>query len=86
MEQTVVYADGGCSPNPGPDGWGVVIATSEGILDLCGGVSDSTNNRMVRLGIRSRLDAARVPTRSTMLATRPETFGMIALWPVTALP
>lgn len=46
MVPIVVYADGGCSPNPGPGGWGVVISTSEGILDLCGGESDSTNNRM----------------------------------------
>ena len=42
----IVYADGGCSPNPGPGGWGVVISMAEGHLDLCGGEPDSTNNRM----------------------------------------
>ena len=44
--RTIVYADGGCSPNPGPGGWGVVIAAPEGPRDFCGGEPDTTNNRM----------------------------------------
>ncbi|TXN02585.1 ribonuclease HI [Methylobacterium sp. WL64] len=46
MTRIVVYADGGCSPNPGPGGWGVVISGPDGPLDLCGGEISSTNNRM----------------------------------------
>jgi ribonuclease HI len=42
----VVYADGGCSPNPGAGGWGVVISGPDGPVDLCGGEPNSTNNRM----------------------------------------
>ncbi|SDA32560.1 ribonuclease HI [Methylobacterium sp. UNC378MF] len=42
----VVYADGGCSPNPGPGGWGVVISGPDGPVDLCGGEANTTNNRM----------------------------------------
>ena len=44
--RTIVYADGGCSPNPGPGGWGVVIVGPDGNRELCGGEPDSTNNRM----------------------------------------
>ncbi|MDR7037483.1 ribonuclease HI [Methylobacterium sp. BE186] len=44
--RTVVYADGGCDPNPGPGGWGVVIAAPEGAVELCGGEPGTTNNRM----------------------------------------
>jgi ribonuclease HI len=44
--RTIVYADGGCDPNPGPGGWGVVILAPEGPVDLCGGEAPSTNNRM----------------------------------------
>ena len=44
--RTVVYADGGCDPNPGPGGWGVVIAGPDGPIDLCGGEPGTTNNRM----------------------------------------
>ncbi len=44
---TIVFADGACSGNPGPGGWGVVIATPDGkIRELGGGAKDTTNNRM----------------------------------------
>lgn len=43
----VAYADGGCSPtNPGPGGWGVVIDTPGGRIEMRGGEADTTNNRM----------------------------------------
>ena len=44
--RTIVYADGGCDPNPGPGGWGVVIEGSDGRTELCGGERATTNNRM----------------------------------------
>ncbi|MCJ2085341.1 ribonuclease HI [Methylobacterium sp. E-005] len=45
--RTLVYADGGCDPNPGPGGWGVVIAAQDGTVELCGGdPTSTTNNRM----------------------------------------
>ena len=44
--RTVVYADGGCDPNPGSGGWGVVISEPDGVQELCGGERDTTNNRM----------------------------------------
>ncbi len=42
----IVYANGGCAPNPGLGGCGVVSSMPEGPLDLCGGETDSTNNCM----------------------------------------
>lgn len=47
MPDIKVYTDGACSGNPGPGGWGVVIehANNEH-RELCGGVMDTTNNRM----------------------------------------
>ena len=44
--RTIVYADGGCDPNPGPGGWGVVIQAPTGTVELCGGERATTNNRM----------------------------------------
>ena len=45
--RTVVYVDGGCDPNPGPGGWGVVVVAEAGHLELCGGdPRQTTNNRM----------------------------------------
>ena len=41
-----IYADGACSGNPGPGGWGVLLRV-EGIeTELCGGEPATTNNRM----------------------------------------
>ena len=44
--RTIVYADGGCDPNPGPGGWGVVIQAADGAIELFGGERATTNNRM----------------------------------------
>ncbi|WP_336486896.1 ribonuclease HI [Methylobacterium nigriterrae] len=44
--RTILYADGGCDPNPGPGGWGVVISGPDGPVELCGGEAGTTNNRM----------------------------------------
>ncbi|WP_043428607.1 RNase H family protein [Cystobacter fuscus] len=44
---TVVFADGACSGNPGPGGWGTIIVTSAGeVTELGGHEPETTNNRM----------------------------------------
>jgi ribonuclease HI len=43
----VIYTDGGCSRNPGPGGYGAVILFPDGQrIELSGGFSHTTNNRM----------------------------------------
>lgn len=43
----ILYADGACSGNPGPGGWGSVILFPEGrVRELGGGEAHTTNNRM----------------------------------------
>ena len=43
----VIHTDGGCTPNPGPGGWGAVLRQGSHALELCGGESgETTNNRM----------------------------------------
>jgi ribonuclease HI len=43
----VVFCDGAAKGNPGPGGWGVVIATPEGeITELGGAAAHTTNNKM----------------------------------------
>jgi ribonuclease HI len=42
-----MYTDGGCRPNPGPGGWGVVILLPGGeVRELSGSAEETTNNRM----------------------------------------
>ena len=45
-----IYTDGACSGNPGPGGWGAIIIGDDGEFEMCGGESDTTNNRMELLG------------------------------------
>jgi ribonuclease HI len=42
----VIYCDGGCSRNPGPGGYGVVVFEGGGRRELSGGFARTTNNRM----------------------------------------
>jgi ribonuclease HI len=42
----VIYTDGACSGNPGPGGWGARIEGPDGVIELCDGEADTTNNRM----------------------------------------
>lgn len=46
MNDIVVYTDGGCSGNPGPGGWGVVVIADGVAKQLSGGEKLTTNNRM----------------------------------------
>lgn len=46
MNQITIYTDGGCSGNPGPGGWGVVVIQGESETKLSGGEQSTTNNRM----------------------------------------
>jgi ribonuclease HI len=43
----VIFCDGACSGNPGPGGWGAVVATPDGqVRELGGGAAGTTNNQM----------------------------------------
>ncbi|MGE8561556.1 MAG: DNA polymerase III subunit epsilon [Acinetobacter sp.] len=47
MAQTItLYVDGACRGNPGLGGWGAYVITESEEHKLCGGVPETTNNRM----------------------------------------
>lgn len=51
MPELFAYTDGGCSGNPGPGGWGVILQAMDGETvvkerELSGGEDLTTNNRM----------------------------------------
>lgn len=46
MDEIVIYTDGGCSGNPGPGGWGIVVIAKGQARKLSGGEKLTTNNRM----------------------------------------
>ena len=41
-----IFTDGACSGNPGPGGWGARLETADGVTELKGGETSTTNNRM----------------------------------------
>ena len=57
----IVHTDGGCSPNPGPGGWGAILAFGSHKKELKGGEPHSTNNRMELIAAISALEALKRP-------------------------
>jgi ribonuclease HI len=56
----LIFTDGACSGNPGPGGWGAIIATPDGEIREMGGADKATtNNRMELTGAIASLHAAR---------------------------
>jgi ribonuclease HI len=59
-QSLVIFTDGACSGNPGPGGWGAIIAYPDGkIIELGGGSRSATNNQMELLGTVAALEAIR---------------------------
>jgi ribonuclease HI len=57
-----IYTDGGCTPNPGPGGWGAVLRQGDHVLELYGGEStETTNNRMELTAPIMALEALKRP-------------------------
>ena len=56
----VVFTDGAAKGNPGPGGWGAVIATPDGrVRELGGGARHTTNNQMELTAVIAALRAVR---------------------------
>ena len=56
---TSVFTDGSSRGNPGPGGWGAIVATPDEVIELGGRAEHSTNNRMeltAAIGALSYLD------------------------------
>lgn len=52
-----LYTDGASSGNPGPGGYGIVLRCADRTLELSGGFSLTTNNRMELLAVIKGLEA-----------------------------
>jgi ribonuclease HI len=56
-----LWADGACSGNPGPGGWGAVLRMGDHIRELSGGDPQTTNNRMELTAVLEGLRAITRP-------------------------
>lgn len=67
--QIILYADGACSGNPGPGGWGVILkhSASGKIKKISGGERQTTNNRMELTAVIKGLEAVSKPSSVTVI-------------------
>jgi ribonuclease HI len=61
-EKVVVHTDGACSGNPGPGGWGAILACKGREKELFGGAPATTNNRMELTAAIEALSALKRPS------------------------
>ena len=61
--RVIIHTDGACSGNPGPGGWGAILAFGEHQKELKGGEIHTTNNRMELMAAISALEALKKPCR-----------------------
>ena len=60
-QRVIIHTDGACSGNPGPGGWGAILAFGDHEKELMGGEAHTTNNRMELLAAISALEALKRP-------------------------
>ena len=63
MKEVEIYADGACSGNPGPGGWGAILRYKDTERELSGGERMTTNNRMELTGVITALELLREKCR-----------------------
>ena len=66
MKKVTIYTDGACRGNPGPGGYGVILAYGAARRELSGGEPLTTNNRMELRAAIEGLSALREPCEVTL--------------------
>ena len=61
MKKVTIYTDGACSGNPGPGGWGAILAYNGVEKELSGGEAETTNTRMELTAVIEALSALKEP-------------------------
>jgi len=56
-----IHTDGACSGNPGPGGFGAILAWNDHVKEIKGGEPHTTNNRMELMAAITALEALKVP-------------------------
>lgn len=66
LPHVVIHTDGACSGNPGPGGWGAILAFGDHEKQIKGGEPLTTNNRMELMAAISALESLKRPCRVDM--------------------
>ncbi|MBN1105050.1 MAG: ribonuclease HI [Deltaproteobacteria bacterium] len=62
-----VFADGACSGNPGPGGWGAILKYGDNVKEISGFERSTTNNRMEMTAVIEALRLIKRPCRVRVL-------------------
>ena len=65
-EPVLIHTDGACSGNPGPGGWGAILAWKGKRRELSGGERLTTNNRMELMAAIAALETLKRPSRVSL--------------------
>jgi ribonuclease HI len=66
VPEVEIYTDGGCEPNPGPGGYGVVLLHPKKRAEASGGFRSTTNNRMELFAAIKGLELLKQPCKVTL--------------------
>ncbi|MDR1479256.1 MAG: ribonuclease HI [Planctomycetaceae bacterium] len=68
--EVILFADGACSGNPGPGGWGFILRhpKSGKEIERSGGEAATTNNRMELLAVIEGFKALKRPTNVELVS------------------
>ena len=70
QDKIVIHTDGACSGNPGPGGWGTIVAMPDGnVRELGGAEPQTTNNKMELEAVISGLHFVRSHKNHVMVFT-----------------
>jgi len=78
--KVVIHTDGACSGNPGPGGWGAILASGAHRKELKGGETMSTNNRMELTAAIKALEALKSPSDVELYTDSNYLRGGITSW------
>ncbi len=68
VKEVTIYTDGGCEPNPGPGGYGIVLLYGKVRKEVSGGFSLTTNNRMEIYAAIKGLELLKEPCKVTIFS------------------
>lgn len=66
VKHVTIHTDGACKGNPGPGGWGVLMAYNGQQRELKGGEAQTTNNRMELMAAIVALETLKEPCKVTL--------------------
>ncbi len=79
-EKVAIWTDGACSGNPGPGGWGAILAYGTRNKELSGGEPATTNNRMEMMAAIQALEALTRPCDVDLYTDSAYLKGGITSW------